>query len=370
MCRQLGVNINPVSGVIGSNNTATATTSTSSSSNMAKKEKDRKGPPPGLYAVWITPMPSQHEALAILSQLSAVEISSTVLSGTTTDKMKNGGRNKAAFKEYVPREGTDATKSKKNSSNSSRKHMELTAAEKEAEASRSAPVGTKSSEGGKVRVEAVRFYVDSVIVQWHLLLDNDKNKGHRGVCGSNNIPPEKKKIIPEYVLELTPTTAPKGWTEVYRGTGAAAQISGLEPLTQYYCRLTVVSHPHISHSCVVMTTLGTPSILSVPTITRWEKGTASGSVRGLVVVDSNDLPAGCFLQIEASIGSAESRDRHAAQEWAPAARTKRREVWIVGPYSGHSVVLRTRIINQDGQPGPPSHMGVCQAPSFKAPSPP
>ena len=364
VCRQLGVNINPRSRGIGNDNTATA----SSSKTMKEKEK---GPPLGLYAVWITPMPSQHEALAILSQLGDIEIGSAVLAETTAKgkdrkEKKAGGGKKATFKEYMPREATKPTTKCGN-----RRPMELTAAEKQAEASRSAPVGTKETGGGKVRIEAVRFYVDSVIVQWHLSLDNDKNhQGHRGVSGSNNVIPEKKKIIPEYVIELTLTTSPKGWTEVYRGTGAAAQISGLEPLTQYYCRLKVISHPHISYSCVVMTTLGAPSILSVPTVTRWEKGTASGSARGLVVINSNDdLPPGCFFQIEASIGNAESHDHHAAQEWAPAARTRGNEVWIVGPYSGHSVVLRARIINQDGQPGPPSHTGVCQAPSFKAPSP-
>ena len=106
-----------------------------------------------------------------------------------------------------------------------------------------------------------------------------------------------------------------------------------------------------------MTTLGAPSILSVPTVTRWEKGTAKGSARGLVVINSNDdLPPGCF-QIEASIGNVESHDHHAAQELHRRAH-RGNEVWIVGPYSGHSVVLRARIINQDGQPGPPVTQGL------------
>ena len=148
MCRQLGVNINPRSRGIGNDNTATA----SSSKTMKEKEK---GPPLGLYAVWITPMPSQHEALAILSQLGDIEIGSAVLAGPPP-RAKTGRRRrreevkKQIFKEYMLREATKPTTKCGN-----RRPMELTAAEKQAEASRSAPVGTKETGGGKVRIEAV-----------------------------------------------------------------------------------------------------------------------------------------------------------------------------------------------------------------------
>ena len=103
----IGVNINPRSRGIGNDNTATA----SSSKTMKEKEK---GPPLGLYAVWITPMPSQHEALAILSQLGDIEIGSAVLAETTAKgkdrkEKKAGGGKKATFKEYMPREATKPT---------------------------------------------------------------------------------------------------------------------------------------------------------------------------------------------------------------------------------------------------------------------
>ncbi len=305
----------------------------------------------GLYAVWVTPMPSQHEALAVLSQLGGVDIGSTVLAPSRASASDKGARSKTKFKEYVPREVAVAAKSGD-------------PAARQAEASRNAPIGTKSQASGKVKLEAVRFYVDSVIVQWHLTLDSGKKDSKTKGADATGVL-NMKKIVPEFVIELTLTTEPTGWTQVYKGTGAAAQISGLEPLTQYYCRITVVSHPKLSCSCVVVTTLGVPPVLAVPSVVRWEKGTAPGSARGLVEVSSNDLPAGCFLQVEATLGDAETPDHRAAAEWTPAARTRNTKVWVVGPYSGHSVVLRTRIINQDGQPGPPSKSGVSDAPSFR-----
>ena len=302
----------------------------------------------GLYMVWITPMPSQHEALAVLSQLGDEDIESTVLAQTAVTAGKEGKSTK--FKEYTPKEARLAAKKQ-------------AAQERAAAASRYAPPGTKSKVDGKVRLEAVRFYVDSVIVQWHLHLERSKSPDGSGLKkGGGEGVLEKKKVEPEFVVELTLTSEPTAWEAVYRGNGSACQISGLEPLTQYYCRITVVSHPKLSYSCVVVTTLGCPDPLAVPAITKWERGTAAGSLRGLVEVLTNKLPSGCFLQIEASLGDAESTDHHAAAEWIPAARTRSTKVWIVGPYSGKSVVLRTRVINQDGQPGPASQTGVARAP--------
>ena len=216
---------------------------------------------------------------------------------------------------------------------------------------------------GKAKVAAVRFYVDSVILQWALTLDQNKRKaglrkGEAGVL-------EKKEVVPEFLVEIALISDPTAWEPVYRGKGSACQISGLEPLTQYYCRLTTVSHPKIGYSCVVVTTLGEPPALVIPKIKRWEKGTVKGSVRGLCCLELNSLPAGCYLQIEASLGNSQSNDHHAAEEWLPLARTRSTSVWVVGQFAGVSIVLRSKVINQDGQPGPPGPTGVALAPTLR-----
>lgn len=301
----------------------------------------------GLYTIFITPMPSQHEALAVLGHLSDVDIGGAV----TTDTRASTGKGKGKkFKEYVPKEARTAQ---------AKAHAEG----RRAEAERLAAPGTKSLLTGKAKVSGVRFYVDSVILHWDLALD--KNKKSAGLCKGEAGVLEKKGVVPEFLVEIALITDPTAWEPVYRGKGTACQISGLDQLQQYYCRLTTVSHPKIGYSCVVVTTLGEPPALVIPTVKKWEKGTVKGSVRGLCCLDTNELPAGCYLQIEASLGDSQSNDHHAAEEWLPMARTRSTSVWIVGQFAGASIVLRSKVINQEGQPGPPGPTGVALAPTLR-----
>jgi hypothetical protein len=273
----------------------------------------------GLYTIFITPMPSQHEALAILGHLSDVDIGGAITAETPASTGRGSGSGRKKFKEYVPKEARTA-------------QAKALADERRAQAGRLAAPGTKSLLTGKAKVSAVRFYVDSVILQW--VLNLDKGKNDTGLRKGSEGDLEKKEVIPEFLVEIALINDPTAWEAVYRGHGTACQISGLKPLQQYYCRLTTVSHPKIGYSCVVVTTLGEPPSLVIPTIKKWEKGTVKGSVRGLCCVETNDLPPGCYLQIEASLGNSQSNDHHAADEWLPMARTRSTSVWIVGQFAG------------------------------------
>jgi hypothetical protein len=303
----------------------------------------------GLYTIFITPMPSQHEALAVLGHLSDVDIGDALTSPAPASNKGIGGSKDKKFKEYKPNKARIANAKAKQK-------------EKDDAAAMLAEPGTKSRLTGKAKVRGVRFYVDSVILQWDLTLNKRAGptlkKGDAGVL-------EKKEVVPEFLVEVAYISDPTGWAPVYRGKGTACQISGLEPLTQYYCRLSTVSHPKISYSTVVACTLGEPNRFVIPQVKKWELGTVKNSVRGLCCVDDCDLPNGCYLQVEASLGDSTSRDHHAADEWVPMARTRSSSVWIVGQFAGSSVVLRTRIINQDSQPGPPGPTGVAMCPTLK-----
>jgi len=195
-----------------------------------------------------------------------------------------------------------------------------------------------------------------------------------------------------YELDIAHVSRPYEWLRVYSGQGLGAQVSGLEHLQQYYCRITAsaalpqtleyrrggrpdevekAQELERRRAQTVVTTLGLATSFA-PYVSTWEPS-ASGSARGLVTVYSKDtffvpdLASECFFQIEASLGPSvvSSRDDDEQENWIVVGRTRTAQCYCVGPFAGRSILLRSRVVNQIGQPGPPSPVACIVVPDLE-----
>ena len=148
----------------------------------------------------------------------------------------------------------------------------------------------------------------------------------------------------------------------------ACQISGLDSLVKYYCRISCISHPAVKRNVIILEALGVPPS-TCPRYIKWEEASVKTNIRYLIEIDSlsetekeiskKKLPSGCYYLIEGSVGDGENIENEemgheeSEKEWIPLARSKNRQAWVVGPFKTTSLILRVRTINSAGQRGPP-----------------
>ena len=305
----------------------------------------------GRHLIFVCPMPSPAEALAVLAALDRAPAAATLIvvapkSAPHGAKQTRFGQKKAGLR------GTVAT------------------------TTTVAGSATASSKQAKLSISALSYFTDAVVVAWTpVRLDPRAFINVRGEI----VAPLAAECYVRYELEVALVSAPYTWLAVYAGRGLGCQISGLEPLSQYYCRIT--ASPEIPQTDdfrrggapsaselyadqrraqTVITTLGS-AVACCPAALAWE-ATSSGSARGLVAVFDEatwvqqPLPAECFYQVEVALGG------DADAKWIPAGRTRSARVSIVGPFFGKSILLRTRVINQLSQPGTSSPVAIVTVP--------
>jgi len=277
------------------------------------------------YLVFVTPTPPVDESLALLAQLS-LEFPCTPL-----EEQK-----RQLFKVYTPTPAAPEPK-----------RAPVTAPVK---AGKAAAAVCASS--GRAKMAALRLYTDAVIVSWSVTLDAAK---------AGKAAADTSKPPPDFILEISDINSPREWLTVYRGRGLACQVSGLQGATQYRCRLRLSqSYPNVEKCYLIVTTLGAPPRLP-PSVLTWEQGSVAENVRALVEVRSDyPLPPRCQWQVEGSLGGSgeeagrgEDDEAQQKRDWLPLARTRAPTSWIVGPFAGQSLLLRARMINNEGQLGPP-----------------
>jgi len=293
------------------------------------------------YMVFITPTPAADESLALLAQLT-LEYPITPLQE----------QRKALFKVYAPSVPVSTTA----------KATEAKDNKRRANAVCTTP--------GRVKMTPLRLYTDAIIVSWAVSLE--AQKAGKGAVASAGAP----KVSPEFTLEISDVNAPREWLPVYKGFGLACQVSGLQQATQYRFRLQLAqSYPNVDKCYLMVTTLGTPPLLA-PAVLKWEDGSVAENVRGLVEVFGDadgPLPLSCQWQVEGSLGQPaqedahkeEDEEHHNSKEWQPLARTRGKTTWIVGPFAGKSLLLRVRMVNSEGQPGPPGDVSIQNVPEKK-----
>lgn len=310
----------------------------------------------GLHTIFVTPMHSPTEALGVLGAFDRQTVQ--VTSSSVADSGQLPMRNSILMNKTKNSKGLGAMKLQP---------------------------GTK-----KFAVRALSYFTDAVIVGWTPLTINPRP--FINILG-DMVTPSMNECETTYELEVALTANPYKWMRVYSGKGVGCQISGLEPLHQYYCRVTAsIALPNTSEfrrsgrpddiekeveldrrrAQTVITTLGT-ALDAAPYVSKWETST-SGNARGLVSIYSKDalvsqLPSECFYQVEASEGprsnvtAAHGDEALAGQNWTAVGRTRNNQCWCVGPFAGKSILLRIRIINQLGQPGAASPISMVQVPA-------
>ena len=306
----------------------------------------------GKYLIFVTPMPSSKECLAMLGHLSTEDAS---------------GRNKkiGGFKEYKNEAYVDEV-GKENDSKKfllkKKKNIKENKNKTQSEDIKkvSSLDNYRKARKGKLSAEVVRFYTDSVIVKWECIFDTNQ-------LFLKKMFPEKDKEV-EVLLEITPVDQPTAWKNVYQGVGVACQISGLDSLIKYYCRISCISHPAVKRNVIILEALGVPPS-TCPRYIKWEEASVKTNIRYLIEIDSlsetekeiskKKLPSGCYYLIEGSVGDGENIENEemgheeSEKEWIPLARSKNRQAWVVGPFKTTSLILRVRTINSAGQRGPP-----------------
>lgn len=289
----------------------------------------------GRHLIFVCPMPSPAEALAVLAALDRIPDKGKE---EKEEEVGLGGKEKRVLN--VPKGVKATTKA------------------------------TPPVRQGKFSVTALSYFTDAVVVSWTPLV----------VKPRSYVDSEGKLVTPigpapsTYTVEVALVSAPHNWLSVYSGSGLGCQISGLEPLCQYYCRVSASALPADQtgrpggrptdatdrrRAQTVLSTLGAP-LPCCPAALSWEPASTPGSVRGLVALfdPSSDwvqpLPAGCFFQLEAQ--------QPGSIEWVAVGRARTHRLWIAGPFSGKTLLLRTRVVNQIGQPGTSSPVAVVEVP--------
>ena len=331
----------------------------------------------GRHLIFVTPMPSPAEALAVLAAFDRKPDSEAAAPGSGPEQAQQRGGGSLG-----------------------RKSSLLLASTKQKSRRSSTPGGlpetVRSSQergGGRFSVVALGFFTDAVIVAWSAV--KVVPRPFINVRGEL-VTPTAQDCQVHYDLEIAHTSKPYEWLHVYGGNGLGCQVSGLEPLNQYYCRVTAsASLPQTfefrrggrpdeiekaqelerRRAQTVVTTLSL-AVSVAPTIGRWE-ASASGSARGLVTVFTKDaffvpdLPAECFFQIEASLGPpppAQSNNKSDEDEldnnWFAVGRTRSSKCWVVGPFAGRTILLRSRVVNMIAQPGPASPVAIISVPEL------
>ena len=323
----------------------------------------------GKHLVFVTPMPSPAEALAALAAFDKKTQAVAASSAASAAAPAAAGR--SPLRESV--------------SKSRGKGKGAAAAAAAAAASRP---GAKKA---KFSVAAISYFTDAVIVAWTAvkILPAPFINAQGEV-----VTPTPADLSVVYSLEVAHISSPYEWKLVYTGAGVGCQISGLEPLSQYYVRVTANASlpqtlafrrggpPGVAEKAMeqerrraqtVVTTLGT-AVPAVPTVQGgWERS-SSGNARALIEVFSPKrtimppLPAECFYQIEASLGASSASSEDGDEEggsgsWAAVGRTRSPRCWVVGAFAGRTILLRTRVVNQMGQPGAASPVAIVEVPS-------
>jgi len=200
----------------------------------------------------------------------------------------------------------------------------------------------------KINLSILRTFTHAAIVTWKL-------KSRKIIVNAKG-----KDLFEEEELHDLPVTVSISavnsnansetvWKEVYRGSARACQISGLEEMTSYHCRVSC-SEPDIGiekgksvSSYVIISTIG--NALEAPMVRQVSRGSAPGSVRVTVQLFENNrkLPQGCCYEVECLV--------EGSKKWSGCCRSNNSSMLCVGPWLGKSIFLRSRIINQDNQPG-------------------
>ncbi len=281
------------------------------------------------YQIFVTPMPTPEESLALLAQLSS-----------TYPVMKLDEKRREVFKVYNPVISVNSSPQKQSKKKQGRNDMIKggeNAIEKEGQLCRIA---------GKLSILPLRFYTDAVIISWDLELDNAR--GSTGYRNTNKVGAKNQQ--PDYSLFISDVYNPRVWAKVYEGSGIACQISGLESAREYRCRLVLNNFSNVNRAYIVIATLASPPTLA-PYIRCWENASVPGNVRGLVEFEGNNvhLPPGCQIQIEGSLGPKDNNDdgndAGIEDNFVPLARTCAKSTWIVGPFKGKSLILRCRYVS-------------------------
>lgn len=337
----------------------------------------------GRHLIFVSPMPSPAQALAVLGAF---------------DRRSDSGESAAAAaakyqQKIEPSKGKD--KGTGNQSKVLRRSIPPPPPSSPGgDAKRASQELRSSRSGARFSIAALSYFTDAVIVAWSAI--TVVPQPFINVRGEL-MKPTSQDCQVLYELDVAHVSRPYDWLRVYSGAGVGCQISGLESLQQYYCRVTAsatlpqnlefrrggkpndiekVLELERRRAQTVITTLGL-AVSAAPTVSRtgWELST-SGSARGLVTVFSKDtffvpeLPAECFFQIEASLGPDkgtardEDDDEAAASNWVAVGRTRKAQCWCVGPFSGRSILMRTRVVNQIGQPGPSSPVAIVMVPEL------
>ena len=321
----------------------------------------------GKHLVFVTPMPSPSEALAALAafdkKTQAVSSSSSSSSAAPAAAVNQSLR-ASVVKSKAKGKGAAAV----------------------AAAANSRPGANKTA----FSLATISYYTDAVIVAWTAVkILPAPFVNAQGVV----VTPTAADLSVVYSLEVAHISSPYEWKLVYTGVGVGCQISGLEPLSQYYVRVTANASlpqtlafrrggpPGVAARAMeqerrraqtLVTTLGT-AVPAAPSVhSAWEKS-SSGSSRALVDVFNPKrtilppLPTECFYQIEVSLGaggaSTDDDDKGDNGSWAAVGRTRAPTCWIVGSFAGRTILLRTRVVNQMGQPGAASPVALVEVPS-------
>ena len=333
----------------------------------------------GRHLIFVSPMPSPAQALAVLGAF---------------DRKSDSGESAAAKQKQ---EKAEPGKGKGKSTGNQRRVLRRSIppplpSSPGRDAKRASQELRSSRSGARFSIAALSYFTDAVIVAWSAI--TVVPQPFINVRGEL-MKPTSQDCQVLYELDVAHVSRPYDWLRVYSGAGVGCQISGLESLQQYYCRVTAsatlpqtlefrrggkpndiekVLELERRRAQTVVTTLGL-AVSAAPTISSWEQST-SGSARGLVTVFSKDtffvpeLPAECFFQVEASLGPADrgtardEDDEAAASNWAAVGRTRKAQCWCVGPFSGRSILMRTRVVNQIGQPGPSSPVAIVMVPEL------
>ena len=202
----------------------------------------------------------------------------------------------------------------------------------------------------KINLSILRTFTHAAIVTWKL-------KSRKFIVNSQL---KGKDLFEEEELHDLPVTVSISavnlnsnsetiWKEVYRGSARACQISGLEEMKSYHCRVSC-SEPDIGiekgksvSSYVIISTIS--NALEAPMVRQVSRGSAPGSVRVVVHLFKNNrkLPQGCCYEVECLV--------EGKKKWSGCCRSNNPSLLCIGPWLGKSIFLRSRIINQDNQPG-------------------